>query len=310
MKKFSVVIPLYNKASYIVDTVNSVLKQTYQDFEIIVVDDGSKDDGVSRLETIKDPRIKIIRQKNQGVSVARNTGVWHADGKYIAFLDADDNWNVDYLEQISELIGLYPQSDIFVTGYNVLMAEGKIKHSNPKATGAHGTISYWETLKHGYDFVWTSATVIRRSVIIAVGGFKPGERIGQDLDLWARVAQKNPIVAYSEKRCVNYNRNAENNARVRVRVANADAYMKVLRYELKNEKRTEEEKECIAVKLRKKVVVYIFTTILSKDRKGARKSIRMNKVLLGKTLCFMLYGASVLPNIVNLKVFNMRMKLF
>lgn len=310
MKTFSVVIPLYNKASYIVDTVNSVLKQTCQDFEIVVVDDGSKDDGLARLETVKDARIKIIKQKNQGVSVARNTGVWNSEGEYIAFLDADDSWNEDYLEEMKRVIADYPQAGIYVTGYNVLMADGKVKYSNPEAENRYGLISYWESLKQGYDLVWTSATVIRRSAILDAGGFKPGEKIGQDMDMWARVAQQNKLVAYSEKRCVNYNRNAENNARLRVRIANADAFMKVLRQELQNDERTELEKECIESKLRKKVVVYIFTTILAKDRSGARALIKQNRKLLGNTLCFMLAGASVLPNIINLKVFGLRMKLF
>lgn len=310
MKTFSVVIPLYNKASYIVDTVNSVLAQTYQDFEIVVVDDGSVDDGVARLESIKNDRVRLIKQDNQGVSVARNTGVWNANGEYIAFLDADDSWNPDYLSEIVKIIKNYPQADIFVTGYNVLMADGKINFSNPEATGKYGTVSYWESLKQGYDFVWTSATVIRRSAIIAAGGFKPGERIGQDLDMWARVAHENKIVAYSEKRCVNYNRNAENNARLRVRIANAEAFMNDLRQELKNEKLSEFEKECITAKLRKKVVVFIFTTILSNNRKNARSLIGINKKLLGGILCFMLYGASILPNRINLKVFGIRMRLF
>lgn len=310
MIKFSVVIPLYNKASYIVHTVQSVLSQTYQNFEIVVVDDGSADDGVARLATVQDDRIRLIKQENQGVSVARNTGVRNASGEYIAFLDADDNWNPEYLLEITKVIERYPQSDIFVTGYNVLMAGGKIRYSNPDATGAYGEISYWESLKQGYDFVWTSAAVIRKSAILAVDGFKAGEKIGQDLDLWARVAHNNKMVAYSEKRCVNYNRNAENNARLRVRVANAAAFMNDLRYELTNNKLTELEKECIQSKLRKKVVVYIFTSILANQRKNARMLISENKKLLGTMLCSMLYGASILPNVINLKVFSVRMKMF
>lgn len=310
MSKFSVVIPLYNKAAYIFNTVKSVLDQTYEDFEVIVVDDGSRDGGAACLQSVKDKRLRIITQKNQGVSVARNTGVWNAAGTYIAFLDADDSWEADYLEEISKIIDRYPESDIFVTGYHVLMGNGSVKVSNEDGQDRTGQISYWETLKQTYDFVWTSAAVIRRSAVMAVHGFKPGERIGQDLDLWARVAQKNPLVAFSEKRCVNYNRNAENNARLRIRVANADAFMNVLRYELENPERTESERSCIASKLRKKVIVYIFTTILAGDRKCARKLIRRNWEILGSVYGFCLTGASMLPNVINKKVFEIRMRVF
>ena len=310
MSKFTVVIPLYNKAAYIAGTVKSVLNQTCQDFELIIVDDGSQDGGADCLKSIEDSRIRIIRQENQGVSAARNTGVWNATGTYIAFLDADDSWEGNYLEEISEIIERYPDSDIFVTGYYILMGNGTVRVSNESGQDRTGQISYWNTLKHAYDFVWTSATVIRRSAVMAVQGFKPGERIGQDLDLWARVAQKNPLVAYSEKRCVNYNRNAENNARVRIRVANADAFMQDLRFELENCERTEEERLCIASKLRKKLIVYIFTTILAGNRKGGRRLIRQNQEILGLFYSFSLMAASLLPDFINNKVFEIRMRVF
>ena len=95
---FSVIIPLYNKQDYITRTINSVLNQTYQNFEIIVVDDGSTDKSLSVVKTIKDKRIKVFSQKNLGVSNARNKGIKQSKGNYIAFLDADDEFLPRYLD--------------------------------------------------------------------------------------------------------------------------------------------------------------------------------------------------------------------
>ena len=91
---FSIIIPLYNKEKYIVNTIKSVLNQSFSKFEVIVVDDGSSDNGVNAVKKIDDSRIKIITQKNQGVSAARNNGIKNAKYEYIAFLDADDLWKV------------------------------------------------------------------------------------------------------------------------------------------------------------------------------------------------------------------------
>lgn len=310
MPKFSVVIPLYNKAAYILTTVQSVLSQQYTDFELFVVDDGSTDQGIERLAEIKDPRMKILRQENQGVSVARNTGIAAATSEFVAFLDADDVWRWDYLMQIDQLIEKYTQADIFVTAYNVFMSEDVIHYSNEEEADTSGVRNYWLSLKNGYDFVWTSATVIRRKAILDAGGFRPGECIGQDLDLWARVAQNNPVVAYTNNRCVNYNRNAENNARTRVAVAYAKAFISDLKMELQNEERTVEEKACIASKLKKKLIVYIFTLSLAGEGRKARKTILENEKFVGIVISVMLFGASLLPKTVNRWVYRMRIKLF
>lgn len=99
MKKVSVIIPVYKVEQYIADTVQSVLNQTYQNFELIIVDDGSPDRSIEICQQFDDPRIKIIRQNNQGVSAARNNGIRQAQGEYIAFLDADDIWLPEKLEK-------------------------------------------------------------------------------------------------------------------------------------------------------------------------------------------------------------------
>ena len=92
----SVVIPLYNKEEQIADTLQSIFAQTFQDFEIVIVDDGSTDNSVEEVEKFDDSRIRLIHQTNAGVSAARNRGIEEARGELIAFLDADDEWKPEY----------------------------------------------------------------------------------------------------------------------------------------------------------------------------------------------------------------------
>lgn len=99
MIKVSIVIPAYKAEKYIAATVHSVLKQTYKNFEVLIIDDGSPDRSVEICQQFTDPRIKIIRQKNRGVAAARNTGIHQSQGEYIAFLDADDLWLPEKLEK-------------------------------------------------------------------------------------------------------------------------------------------------------------------------------------------------------------------
>lgn len=94
----SVVIPLYNKEKQIANTLHSVLRQTFQNFEIVVVNDGSTDNSVQEVEKVNDIRIRIVHQNNAGVSAARNKGIEEARYDIIAFLDADDEWKAEYLE--------------------------------------------------------------------------------------------------------------------------------------------------------------------------------------------------------------------
>lgn len=311
--KFSVVIPLYNKEYYIEKTLNSVLNQTFQDYEIIVVDDGSTDRSFENAKKVQSEKIRVITQANQGVSVARNTGIYNAAGTYIAFLDADDEWRENYLETIDYLTQKYPVSDIFVTAYAVYMGDGKINYSNRLEPEEGCLDSYWLTLAKGYDFVWTSATTIRRQALLDVGCFTPGEKIGQDLDMWARVARNNPKVAYSSKVCVNYNRVAEANARNRVRIAWAGAFIKILEEELENSDRTEEEKRSIQRKYDKKMTVYIFTSIMAGDKARANAALKRwkgEKNLFNRILRIGLWIAKLMPSGLNHSLYKLRLKIF
>lgn len=311
--KFSVVIPLYNKEHYIEKTIRSVLAQSCTDYEVIVVDDGSKDDSLALARKFASDVVHIIPQENQGVSVARNTGILNARGEYICFLDADDEWRPDYLTTINDLTERYPRSDIFVTAYAVDMGNGRINYSTRLEEETGCLPSYWLTLAKGYDFVWTSATTMRRKTLIDAGLFKPGEKIGQDLDMWARVARINPRVAYSNHICVNYNRAAEQNARTRVRVAWAGAFLRDLEEELVNPLRTAEEKASIQHKYDKKMTVFIFTAILAGEKERARKALKEwkgEKNSGNRLLRTGLRIAALMPAWVNRFVFGIRMKVF
>lgn len=311
--KYSVVIPLYNKEHYIAGTLRSVLTQTFPDYEVIVVDDGSTDHSLQACKTVQSDKIRIVQQANQGVSAARNKGIELAAGEYICFLDADDTWHPDYLQNIETIVQKYPQSDIFVTAYRVIYANGRCKESRrlPQANGC--LPSYWETLGKGYDFVWTSATTVRRTALLAAGEFRLGEKIGQDLDLWARLARNNPCVAYASRVCVDYNRGAEANARTRVKVAHAKAFMQDLEEELKNPNHSKAEIAAIQRKYDLKMTVYIYTSLIAGQKHQAKQALsswkgrpNLQNILLRAGLgC-----AALLPAGINAAVYQVRLALF
>lgn len=308
--RFSVIIPLYNKENDIVNTLESVLRQTYQDFEVIVVDDGSTDDSQNRARQVQDQRVQIICQSNQGVAAARNTGMERSAGEYIAFLDADDIWDDNYLETVNDLIERFPQSDIFVTAYRVRMGNGTTRYPKTMSESACCLESYWLTYQSAYDVVWTSATVIRKKAVIAAGMFTQGETVGEDLDLWARVAINNPLVAYSPQRCVEYQRCAAHNARVRVKVAYPKALLAVLQREMRNEKWSLEEQKWMRKKYDRKMMAYVYTLILSNKKKRARQLLedwRRNRFCVAIPVLFL---ASFLPNCANRQVYRIRLRVF
>lgn len=194
----SVVIPLYNKEKLIGDTIQTVLNQTFQDFEIVVVNDGSTDNSVAEVEKINDPRIRLINQKNAGVSVARNRGIQEAKGEYVAFLDADDKWHQDYLGVIDKLIKKYPECDVFSARYQFIDEYGHYSDSIIRGIDCKCSScrldNYFHVASISHPPIWTSAVVVSRQALISVGGFPIGVTTGEDLLTWAKLALKYKIV--------------------------------------------------------------------------------------------------------------------
>lgn len=195
----SVVIPLYNKEKQIAGTLQTVLDQTCQDFEIVIVNDGSTDGSVGEIKKITDSRIRLINQKNGGVSAARNRGIEEAKGKYIAFLDADDMWNRDYLKTINYLIKKYPNCKARGTNYFLCCAgnqENTILRKIPFNADDGVLENYFEVAACSHPPIWTSCTCVDKDLLLDIGGFPVGIKSGEDLLTWARIAVKTNF-AYS-----------------------------------------------------------------------------------------------------------------
>lgn len=211
----SVVIPLYNKAHTIVHTLSTVLHQTYQNFEIVIVDDGSTDDGVQLLnDNFSDSRIRIISQANAGVSAARNRGIEETEGDWIAFLDADDEWIPTYLEYVSRAIQSNNEAQIILSGrysQNIL--------TNQRSTNIPSRykdrvvpIDFFE---NPHVFMHISATVVKRECLFPCeqwNRFIDGQRYNEDFTFLFRVVMHCQHVIYIAKPISIYNGNVDGQA--------------------------------------------------------------------------------------------------
>lgn len=185
----SVVIPLYNKAKTIVNTLKTVFNQTNNDFEVVIINDGSNDNGVEVIENnFNDKRIRIISQNNKGASVARNRGVEESQGDWIAFLDGDDEWHPEYLEYVSKAIKEFPTVGMVCTGGLVCNLKDKEKIFYRLANKYLGRILKVNYFENPHVFAHTSGTVVNRSIFNKTHGFPVGMTPCQDFACFQAIA--------------------------------------------------------------------------------------------------------------------------
>lgn len=200
----SVIIPLYNKAATVERAVRSVLNQTVQDFELIVVNNGSTDRGEEVVKRIQDKRLRLVEQKNLGVSMARNRGIAEARFDYVAFLDADDEWKPTFLETVLALKEHYPDCTVFSTAYQRRDGKGNIQeiklnrlpHSKMETTkGIPALIldNYFEVAALSEPPFCSISVMVQKASLEAIGGFPEGVHQGEDLLTWARLAATGTI---------------------------------------------------------------------------------------------------------------------
>ena len=215
----SVVIPLYNKENSITSTLQSVCAQTYTDFEVLVVNDGSTDNGATLAAKYPDTRIRVINKENGGVCSARNRGIKEAKGEFVALLDGDDQWDKEYLAEQVKMINDFPKAAMWGINFAELNQGKLIRKLETALPDAYrGYVeNYFEMKGRVSDLFCSSSVVIRKEVFDKVGMFDERLKYSEDIDMWFRIIANYPVAFY-DKYMAWYLYDAENRAMNRKRL--------------------------------------------------------------------------------------------
>lgn len=209
---FSVIIPLYNKENFVFNTIKSVLNQTFTDYEIIVIEDCSTDNSLEVVTKIAYDKIRIIQhEKNKGLSASRNTGIKNAYAKYIAFLDADDLWKENYLQELFDLTNNFPKAQLFATNYEEFYSDEKIVslENNSKKLQKNTLITNFFEISLAQPLYCPSSFCVEKSVFETIGFYDESITFGEDVDFNIR-ANSEFLLAYSKVPLVHYLMLSEN----------------------------------------------------------------------------------------------------
>lgn len=215
MPTVSVVIPTYNRGYIVCEAIESALAQTFKDFELVIIDDGSIDDTAEKIRAIRDPRVRYIRQDNAGVSAARNRGVAEGCGEIIAFLDSDDLWKPEKLEREQLFLDEHPEAPGLFSDVEVRLGNGA--HIDSIARQSPAMLRFArDVLEHSGVIprrqlylmllqdvpIKSIAFSIRKSTLVELGGFDPAWRVSEDWELLLRYAKHHPIAYLAEQLAV------------------------------------------------------------------------------------------------------------
>jgi glycosyltransferase involved in cell wall biosynthesis len=194
MPFFSVIIPLYNKENFIENTLRSVLNQDFTDFEVIIINDGSTDGSEAKVKQFEDHRIRYFSKENEGTSAARNHGITVSTADYITFIDADDYWYPDFLQQMSRNISRFPEHKVFSAAIEIETSKNIIpaQYSIEKTSDCE-IVNYFDASSNT-TIICTSCAVFERSIFSTIGTFDTNIKSGQDTDLWIRIGLVYPVV--------------------------------------------------------------------------------------------------------------------
>ena len=191
--KVSIIVPTYNRAHLVTQTIDSILAQTVKDFELIVVDNESTDNTEEVIKSYTDRRIRYFRHQNNGlVAVNRNYGISEANGEYIAFCDDDDLWMPEKLERQIRLLDLNKELGLVYSDSYIMDENGNLERHSLRSSSRLLRGNVFDKLFQS-NFIPMLTVIIRREVLSKVGGFDPKYVIAQDYDLWLRIAERYPI---------------------------------------------------------------------------------------------------------------------
>lgn len=214
----SIVIPLYNKENSIGRAIESVLSQTYCNYELIIVNDGSTDKSLSVLKNYNDMRIKVFNIKNSGVSFARNFGISKSRSNYICLLDADDEWQDGFLYEINRLINYDKDASIYVSRYQIVNENGQKSLGNLSLPNDFfGKIKeFYKVYAHSRSLICSSCVCLNKDEFLKIGGFPVGKKTGEDIYVWLTLNLKG-YTCFSSKVLATVYRNSENRTSTRVK---------------------------------------------------------------------------------------------
>ncbi|WP_257659159.1 glycosyltransferase family A protein [Parapedobacter lycopersici] len=211
--KFSIIMPVHNKAPHLYRSVKSVLEQSYSDFEFIIIDDASSDNSYEILSGFADERIKIFSRDTPGPGgyAARNLGIDKSSSEWISFLDADDEWESTYLECVEQAIRQFPTYEIISTNWDSIYAESTVINSYfEKIVDKYVDFTLTDFFSQNY-FIWTSAVTLKKSLIKKVGMFPEGRcKRGGDIDAWIRCLSASEGNVWINEKLAHYHRETVN----------------------------------------------------------------------------------------------------
>ena len=196
MPFFSVIIPLFNKEKFIEATLKSILNQSFIDFEILIIDDGSTDNSAPIIKGFDDSRIRYYYKENAGVSSARNDGIEKVQSNYISFIDADDYWYPDFLEEMYKVIQKYPEQKVFSAAIEIETSKKVIPASYSIVKTSDYEIVNYFTASSKETVICTSCAVFHKNIFEEIGTFDIEVKSGQDTDMWIRIGMNYPVVFY------------------------------------------------------------------------------------------------------------------
>ena len=199
---FSIIIPVYNLADYIQETLSGIKDQLWDDYEIIAVDDGSTDGTAELLDRLDNPRLTVLHQRNKGVSCARNTAINAARGVYIAFLDGDDVWLPEHLSHAAHFFQAHPDAAWYTSSYAKSFSPEQDKKNIH--SGEHPVFRLGHYFPDGIRCIDASSTIIRRDAIPEGGMFPEDLRYGEDLVAFATIASLHPVIGINDSITVLY----------------------------------------------------------------------------------------------------------
>jgi glycosyltransferase involved in cell wall biosynthesis len=259
----SIIIPLYNKEKFIERCLNSIFSQTLKSFEVIIVDDGSTDKGADLIrEKFSKGNLRLITQENSGVSKARNTGVSVAKYSWVAFLDADDYWEKDFLLEISNTVKLFPNVSLCSSGYQFLSG-GIYRKANLRVPGKSSyriIDNYFRSSCDGDLPITASSVVIKKSDFLKIGGFPEDWNMGEDIYVWMKMSI-NFQLAICTKTLVTYDHSDENSATKNNLVLDILPHVNALEDWLKNDNIPEHLKKHAAYLLHRSYIYTAFQNI-------------------------------------------------